>query len=322
MGRLLALLRNPAVRTGFVVVAVGAAVVAVVVERETLLEALDSLSAGAVLLAAALGAVFLVCTGASWRTVLADLGSPLPRTDALVIFGVSQLGKYVPGGVWNVVAAGEMGAVHRIPRRRSVTAMGVSVLVSVVTGLALGVLTVATVGARGLDLRWLWWAAPVMVLLLVPPVLNRCLALGMRVLRQPVPEEPLTTSGTLRAVAWAIVGWLAIGCQVGVIATALGLPLTVGSFLLCVGAYALAWVVGFLVVVTPAGLGAREVVLAAMLGGSLASGQVLLVVLSSRVLQTVGDLALAGLGALLARRAASRRRAAAGTGVPSHGEAL
>jgi uncharacterized membrane protein YbhN (UPF0104 family) len=60
--------------------------------------------------------------------------------------------------------------------------------------------------------------------------------------------------------------------------------------------------VGFVVVVVPAGAGAREAALLLALGGSLAHGSVLLTVLVSRVLTTVVDLVLAGAGLVALRR--------------------
>lgn len=67
---------------------------------------------------------------------------------------------------------------------------------------------------------------------------------------------------------------------------------------LSVGGYALAWLVGFVLVFLPAGVGAREVVLAAALAPALGTGGVLVVVLLSRVLVTAGDLLSAGLAHL------------------------
>ncbi|NAZ85625.1 hypothetical protein GTR00_05830 [Kineococcus sp. T90] len=68
---------------------------------------------------------------------------------------------------------------------------------------------------------------------------------------------------------------------------------------LALGGYALAWVVGFLVVLAPAGAGARELVLAAVVALAVGGGGAAVVVLGSRVLLTLADLLLA-LGALAA----------------------
>jgi len=307
MKRVMAVVRSTPVRVGFLVVALGLAVAAVVRERESVAQALSRMSAGPVVLALLLGALYVVLTLLAWRAVLSDLGSRLPLRAAAPLFLVSQFGKYVPGGVWNVLAAAELGADHRIPRRRSLSAMAVAVLVSVVTGLVVAVVAVALAPAsvRG-SYGWVLWAAPVLVVLLVPAVLNRLLSVALRLARRQPLEHPLTAAGTLLAVVWSLLGWVAAGAQVWVLATALGMPALPQTVALAVGGYALAWVVGFLVVVVPAGVGAREVVLAAVLAGQLDTGGVLAVVLLSRVVLTVVDV-LGGLGGLLvARRGPAR----------------
>ena len=72
-----------------------------------------------------------------------------------------------------------------------------------------------------------------------------------------------------------------------------GRPLEQGPSLtlLSLGGYALAWTVGFLVVVAPAGGGAREVALVVALAPVLDRAGAVAVALVSRVLMTVGDLA-------------------------------
>lgn len=297
------MVRSPWVRWGFLVVAVGLAVYAVVAARDELAEAAQALSAGRVVAAFALSAVFVGCTFGAWRAVLADLGSPVGPRPALAVFGLSQLGKYVPGGVWNVVAASEIGADHGIPRRRSVTAMAVATLVGLVSGAVVGVaaLPFLAADALGTTARVLW-VLPAVAVVLLPPVLNRLVARVLRLARRAPLERPLTWRGLGAAALWSVVGWVGAGLQVWVLAVGLGMPADARGVALAVGGYALAWVIGFVVVVVPAGAGARELVLLAVLAGALPHAAVLLVVLVSRALVTVADLALAGLGAL-ARRA-------------------
>lgn len=81
----------------------------------------------------------------------------------------------------------------------------------------------------------------------------------------------------------------------------------VPTLLLCIGGYAMAWSVGFLVIFVPAGAGVREVILAVVLGGSLAAGEVLVVVILSRLVLTIADVALGLLGLVLGRRMRRRR---------------
>ena len=302
IGRVLAVLRRPWVRVGFLVVAVGLAVVAVVSARDQLRQAVDQLTVGSLLLALLLSGAQAWCSLLAWRSIMADLGSPLRVGPAVTVFGVGQIGKYVPGGVWNVVATTELAADHRVPRARSVTAMAVATLVSLVSGCVVGAVALVA-SADGLG-PWAWvgWLAPLTVVLLAPPVLNRVVGMGLDVLRQPPPEHTVTARGMGTAVTWSVAGWAFAGLHVWVLAADLGLERSWKAVALCVGGYAAAWVVGFVVVVVPAGAGAREAALLLALGGSLAHGSVLLTVLVSRVLTTVVDLVLAGAGLVALRR--------------------
>ena len=51
-----------------------------------------------------------------WRVLLEDLGTHLALPPASSVFLVGQLGKYLPGSVWTVVAQAEMGAQLAVPR--------------------------------------------------------------------------------------------------------------------------------------------------------------------------------------------------------------
>jgi uncharacterized membrane protein YbhN (UPF0104 family) len=306
----LAVLRSRWARRAFVFVALAGALYAVVADWDQIRASLHGLPAVDVLAAFVVNVVYLFCTMASWRAILTDLGSRLPFRAASELFFVSQLGKYVPGGVWHLVAASELGVDRGIPRRRSVSAVAVSVLVGLAAGLvaAVPMVVLRSVPGRG----WMWLALPVALALLAPPVLNRVLALAMRVLRLEPLEHPLTTRGIASASAWALVGWVVVGLAVWLLALGLGLERSGSSLLLVIGAYAVAWIAGFAVVVAPAGLGVRELVLGALLAGVLPAGSAVALVLVARVLQTVADVALAGAGYASSRRAAARTAAESG----------
>lgn len=302
MSRLLALSRNPWVRRAFLVLAFAAAAWAIASRWDDVRAAWSALDPLTVLAAFAVALVYFIATMASWRAFLGDLGSAVPLGPAARMFLVSQLGKYVPGGVWNLVAAAEIGADLRIPRRRSVTAMAVALLVSIVTGLLVAVVAVL---AGPADVRETYGAMllalPVLVVVLLPPVLNRLLGLVLRLLGRAPLEHPVSAGGIARASAWALLAWLLAGLHVWLLATALGAEATLATAALATGGYALAWTVGFLVIVVPAGVGVREAVLGLVLAGQLSGGSVVVAVLASRVLLTLADVVL-GLAAARRRR--------------------
>lgn len=252
--------------------------------------------------------VGLWCSSMSWRAVLSGLGSPLPVPAASRVYFLGQLGKYVPGSIWPIVAQAELSSEYGVPRTRAAVATLTQMLVSVVVGgitATIGLL-VAAPGA----LTTYWWLLPVVLAgaaSLAPAVFGRLLRLVGRVLRRPV-HEVADGRGMLISAAWSAAMWLAFGVHLWLL---LGGPGRGGASLLVTstGAYALAWVVGFLVVVLPAGAGAREGALVLVLTPGVAEGDALAVALVSRVVMLVGDVALAG-GAVLMARVHARRAGA------------
>jgi uncharacterized membrane protein YbhN (UPF0104 family) len=289
--------RRPAVRVAFAGLAIALAIWAVVAEWDEVTAALRGLDAAAVLLALLATIVNVALAGMVWRTVLADLGSRVPLQVAARIFFVGQLGKYVPGSVWPIVMQAELGRDHRVPRQRTATATLVTLLLSVASALLVVLLAIpfdSRVVPPGFE-----WAVVLVVPLIValhPTVLSWGTDRALRLARREPMEHRTTLRGTALATAWAVGSWVGAGFQVYVLAVALGAPAGMDTASLAIGGYTLAWAVGFLIVVAPAGAGAREVALAAVLAPVLTNGQVIVVVLVSRLLFTAVDLAAAGLG--------------------------
>ena len=307
MKRALGILRSTPVKVTFLVLALAAAVWAVAAQWGEVQSSLRQMDPVIIIGAVAVSLLYVLATMLSWRAVLRDLGSiPAPLAGAR-IFLISQLGKYLPGGVWNIVAAAELGSTHRIPARRSVSAMLVTTLISLVTGLLLALVSVPFAPAELVArFGWAFWFFPLFVLLLLPPVLNRLLGVMLRFLRKPGLESPLSWSGITLAVWWALVAWVIAGVQVWLLGVGLGAPAHPMFLVQAVGGYGFAWSVGFLVVVVPAGAGVREAVLGIVLGSVLPAGAIVVLVLLSRVLFTIADLVLGGLGLVIGRHPAAR----------------
>lgn len=283
-------------RTVFLSVAVVLLVLGVVREREAVVAAIARLSGSGLAWSAALALIGLAAQMLSWRAMFTgtEVGH-LPLASAGRIYFLGQLGKYVPGGVWAVVAQAELGRDLHISRARSsIVALG-ALTVLVVVG---GVVAVAglAVGSAG-SLRAYWWAllaVPVGLTALTPRVFNRVTALVLGVVRRgaPAPVPTVHAQALLRSSAWAVVMWLAFGAHAWFLAADLGAhgwadAATVG------GAFALAWVVGFVVVIAPAGAGPREAALVVALTPVMDAPDALVVALVSRVLMVAGDAAAA-----------------------------
>lgn len=303
MNKLKKILNSPLIRWFFLTVALAGLLWVIVKNWGSLAHALATLPWYIAVASFAFAVVYVFFTMWSWRVILADLGSSLNWNISTQLFGISQIGKYIPGGVWNIVAAAEIGRDHDIPARRSVTAMTVAVLISLLSGTGIGVIAVLSTSVSMQVPTWLIvLLLAILVALLMPPVLNRLIGFGFKLLKRPSPERQMTFKGLGLGTLLAIIAWGIAGMQIWLLACGFGMRPSASGMALSIGAYALAWVAGFLVVFVPAGTGVRESVLGLFFAGALASGGVLAVVLVSRIAMAFADLLFAAIGALLKMR--------------------
>lgn len=186
-------------------------------------------------------------------------------------FFVAQLGKYVPGAVWQAV--GQVGYATRadVSLPRAATAYAVFSFTQAAAGAIVGAgvalfvpglewwLRLGALAALGLvvllDRRWMIWAIGVYRRLRPDPDETR----------EPVTALVPSQAAILRSCGWSVGVMLAMGLAFVVLLGGLG---TIAPSLpAAVTGYTLAWTVGFIAVPFPAGLGVREAVLIALLSG-------------------------------------------------------
>jgi hypothetical protein len=297
------LLGSRPVRWGFVAATVGLGAYAVARQWTAVRAALASMGVLPVVGALLAVLVGLLATMQVWRLLLAALGSPLPVRAAARIMFVGQLGKYLPGSIWPVLAQMELGNAHQVPRHRSASVSVLTMVLSLLTGLLTALVALPFV-AGSAPYLWAFLTAPVLLVCLHPKVLNYVLARLLRLAKRPALEQPLTGRAIAGAAAWAFGSWVFFGLQIWILTARLGAPAGTG-LLLAIGGFAFAWSAGFLVVFAPAGAGVREVLLIATLGPVVGVAGATAIALVSRVLMTAGDLLTAAVSAGFGRRSAT-----------------
>jgi hypothetical protein len=244
-----------------------------------------------------------------WRRALHLLGADLPMADTVARYYVGEIGKYVPGGIWPVLGRGELarrGGVARVP---AYTSVALSLAALYLAAMFVAVAGAPAIVGGGDDVgRYLWVLAllPVGVALLHHSVLERGRALGEKLLRRSVDAAIPRWRDSLVLVAQYIPAWLFIGTATWAVARGLGQDV---SWLDVAPAAVLSWIVGFVLVPVPGGVGVREAAFVAASG--LDPGVAAAVAVVSRVtfvLVDAGGFAISS--AWLARRPRGREPAA------------
>lgn len=291
--------RGALIRWGLFAAAVALLAWAVASQWSEVVEASRGVGVWTLVGATALTVAALGFNTLSWRAVMRSVGLDAPLAEASAVFLVSQAGKYVPGAVWPVVAQAEFARAHGVSRARAMTgslvAMAVGVVMAAVVGaLALAVFSPGSIGAY-------WWALALAALLaasLAPPVLERLLRAALRVVRRDAAPPRIAPGALAASATWSGLNWAALGVHAWVLLRALDANASLG---VATGAFALAWLVGFLVVLAPAGVGPREAALIALLAGVATGPQALALALLSRFAMTLADAMGLVCGALVRR---------------------
>jgi uncharacterized membrane protein YbhN (UPF0104 family) len=228
--------------------------------------------------------VGLAATGVLWLFLMASLDARLPLVEGLATFFVGQLGKYIPGSVWSIGAQADQARRHAVPARVTVGGGLLFLGYHVDTAVLLGAITLL---AGGLDSPWpdwvSWLGLTVAVAGLVPSLVR---VAGRRVSgRTPRIGWPQT----LVVVALMGVAWAAYALALVLLSP--GVPW--GHLVAFGGAFAVAYAVGVVVVLAPAGVGARETVFVLLLSPVIGVGAATALALLARVVHTAADALLA-----------------------------
>lgn len=261
-------------------------------DREAIGDALSDASPAWVGLALLLAAVGMTAIALPWRRALGLLGGDLPVGQLVARYYVGEIGKYLPGGVWPILGRGELARRYGV---RRATAYG-SVALSLVA-LYLGAMFVVVAGLPAL-MAGGDGTGPIVVLLLLPlglvglhpAVLRRVIGAVERVSHRSLGLEVPAWRDSVGLVARYVPAWMAIGTATWAVARSLDPSASLGT----IGVAAvLSWVVGFVLVPVPGGVGVREAAFVAA-AGSLDPGIAAATAVAARVLFVLVD----GVGAL------------------------
>jgi hypothetical protein len=256
----------------------------------------------------------------AWRATLRVWSQSLPFTSAARIWFVSNLGKYVPGKVWQIAA---MGALAQQRGVSPAAAIGSSLLVNLVSVLA-GFSVIATTaagkvgavigaqtsgsGERSAELMIVGVAiAGGLALVLAPVVIPRLAVLASRATGRQLVIPRVPARAVWVAAASTVASWLLYGIAFALFAHGVT-PRATGNASAYIAVYTGSYLAGYLALFAPGGVGVREAVLVlAMPRFGLASApDAAVIAITSRLWLTVLEI-LPGLLLLRGGRAQETR---------------
>lgn len=199
--------------------------------------------------------------GLTWHLVLQGLGERLSVVRCMAIMTVTQIGKYAPGKVWFTLGRMSLASREGIPTVKSLASVALEIGFALLAAALLLGVGIIVMLLQGEQLPWFVHIDFVLIavglLAALPPLLNRLLRWTLRLLRQPAFELKLSYPAILGLTALYMLDWFvqSVGCYVLINSF---YPLHIRHLPILVGGYSVSWIIGFLVIVVPAGLGVRE----------------------------------------------------------------
>ncbi|MFZ1947962.1 MAG: hypothetical protein WAW06_10495 [bacterium] len=264
-------------------------------------------------IAAAFGvfAVLFPVYGAIWQAIVAKFGYRISYRKSLRIWLLSQAGRYVPGKVW--FALGRIYLLEREGVPKAVTTVATGLELVLVLGSSLVAFALASAARGSLGENPYAWSV-ILIPVIAVGVHPKIVGAALRKLRKGSGELKMKYADVLAMLAVYVGCWCLYGLGFHLVATAVrlsgpGAPpqpaLGLGLLPEMIAVNALSWTVGFLSLLTPAGLGVREGVAFSLLSKFLDKPYPTLVPLAARVWVTIAEVGAIGLA--VAVRGGKRR---------------
>jgi hypothetical protein len=249
-------------------------------------------AAGIACLTIALGITLLahLFAGYVWAWILRSLAHRVPGEWGAKVYLKTNIAKYLPGNIWHFY--GRISAASKIGIRAEVATVSV-LLEPLLMAAAACLLGLVTLQPTIVPFQILPWIASIAVLATVhPKILNPLLkqvgnlkknAVALRIRQYPL--VPLL--GEL--------GFLGLRSLGFIFTTLAVMPIQGADFPVLIGAFAWAWLLGFIIPGLPGGIGVFEAVAIALLRQHFSAGYVLSAVALYRLINTIAE----GMGASL-----------------------
>jgi len=257
-------------------------------------EEIADASWGWLVVAFVVAAVGMTLIALGWVPVLRALGGKLTFAQAVRWYFPGEIGKYVPGGVWPVVGRAELARRGGVRRRVAYPSVALSLVTLYLAAMATVLLALpfAVADERDSSTPFLVLVLlPLGLLALHPKVVGGFLRLVERLTGRELGMAVPSWRAMIGLVVRFVPAWVAIGTATWAVARAFTDDAPFADVFVSA---VLSWIVGFVLVPVPGGIGVREAVFTATV--SLPSGTAATVALVARL----GFMLVDALGAVAA----------------------
>lgn len=231
-----------------------------------------------------------------WGRVLRGFEHPpVPFPTLLRIWFLSSLARYVPGKVWQFLAVAQLGRGAGLSGAVLLASLLVHTGLSLLSAVVLSAYTLAGQHFPDVSPLAVGFAVTVLAMLLVhPALLNHALAIIPRLLRKDVVTWRGSWLSGAGLLLLSVGSWIAYGGAFYLFIASLT-DISARSLPALSGVNALSFVVGYLAIVAPAGMGVRELTMATLLLPIVPAGVAAVLAIASRLWTVAAEIVGGGM---------------------------
>jgi uncharacterized membrane protein YbhN (UPF0104 family) len=240
--------------------------------------------------------VVLYAQSAIWSTIVSFFDKSISYNKAFKIAYLAQLGRYLPGRIWQLFGMIYLAAKEGITKEEATVSFILSQLFATPPGLLivvvyLFILETAEKYHNYIAFAWVGVAAMIafLVVFLLPRWLRACINFATRLMRQNPVEFKLEKKVGMKVLFFYFVTWNLYGVSFYLFLLSI-LPGYEFSLIEIIGAWTLAYLVGYWAIVLPAGIGAREAALIILLAPIIGAERAGIAVIGARLWSMLGEI--------------------------------
>ncbi len=227
-----------------------------------------------------------------WYMILRKAKINISLKKAIKIWIVSNTSRYIPGSIWQYISRVEMAKLKaNLDRDKTLSSLLLEIFLVLTAGVLMSAFSFSSVRLEEFRIPYWIYLLPFPLLLLHPFFANKILNFLIKFLKKGKVKYQLSLSlkDTLLVFPYFLLNFILNGIALFFLIAAI-----TGNFNLSlsssIGFYSLSWVIGYVTLLSPGGIGVTEVSLTFLLGLQMPIPVASLVAIVYRFLLTVAEL--------------------------------
>lgn len=239
-----------------------------------------------------------------WHFLLKQNRTNLHFYSSFTAYYKSLITRYLPGGIWIFLSRLYLTSKLGFKKTQVLFLILVESIITVVTGsLVAFIFQPSSEYAPLLSILFALLFLIGVIFLLSPTYLMKVYYLF---LKKEIEIIPLKFKGLITAVIYYLLIWLFSGFWLLAIINSIT-NIDLSSWLIITGIYSAAWVIGFIIIFIPSGLGIRDIFIIGLLGQLIGIPQAILVTVAARIVYLIGEVSCFVFGLLAEKYLINRK---------------